>query len=139
MSHLKARWRRRGAVGVGLPLFATSCLLAAAGAGAGGGIYFTERGVASVVPVSMDRAAAATKQTFDELKVRQTKASSEQQTSGERRELDGAVRDRDVSVTLTVDSTKTATRVYVVAKTSAVTWDKDLARTILERIVAYSR
>src|SRR5437899_461092 len=48
------------------------CMVAAAGAGAGGGIYFTQRGVESVVPATVDRAAAATATAFDQLKVRQT-------------------------------------------------------------------
>lgn len=119
-------------------LFLSGCLLAAAGAGAGGGIYFTERGVESVVAVSMDRAASATRQTLDELKVRQTKSASEQRQDGEQREIDGTVGGRDVNVTLKAQGAN-ATRVQVVAKTSAVTWDKDFARTVVDKIVAYAR
>src|SRR5205823_8942250 len=59
------------------------CMVAAAGAGAGGGIYFTQRGVESVVPATVERAAAATATAFDQLKVRQTKSQVEQ---GERSE-----------------------------------------------------
>ena len=32
-----------------------------------------------------------------------------------------------------------STRVQVVAKKSAVTWDKDFARAVLDKIVAFSR
>ena len=117
---------------------AAGCVVAAAGAGAGGGIYFVERGVESVVPASVDRAAQATQQAFDALAIRRTKASSEQDGGGEKREIAGAATDRDVTVTLKSES-NTSTRVQVVARKSAVTWDKDFARAILEKIVAYSR
>jgi hypothetical protein len=115
------------------------CFLAAAGAGAGGGIYLTTRGVESVVPASLDRAAAGTKQAFGELKIRQTKAESQQDADGgARQQVEGTARERDVTVTLRAEG-KNSTRVQVVAKTSALTWDKDFARTILDRIVADSR
>ena len=119
-------------------LVTASCFLAAAGAGAGGAIYVTERGAEAVVPAPVDRAATATREAFDQLKIRQTKSTTEQGESGEQREVDGTVRDRDVSVTLKPEGSG-STRIQVVAKTSAVTWDKDFARVILDKIVAYSR
>jgi Protein of unknown function (DUF3568) len=122
-----------------LPLgFLGACVVAAAGAGAGGGIYLTQRGVESVVPVTVDRAATATTRAFEELKIHQTKTSTEQESDGEKREVDGTAGDREISVTINAEQTNTA-RIQVVAKRSAVTWDKDFARTILDRIVAYSR
>src|SRR6266704_1155588 len=113
------------------------CMVAAAGAGAGGGIYFTQRGVESVVPVTVDRAATATNQAFGALKIRQTKSQAEQEDDGEKREIEGAAGDREVNVTLKVEG-KNSTRVQVVAKRTAVTWDKDFARSVLDKIVAYS-
>jgi len=115
-----------------------ACVVAAAGAGAGGGIYLTQRGVESVVPVSVDRAATATTRAFDELKIHQTKSATEQEADGEKREVEGTAGDREISVTIKAEQTNSS-RVQVVAKKSAVTWDKDYARTILDRIVAYSR
>jgi Protein of unknown function (DUF3568) len=135
------RWgvKEGGAIAAGLgTLFLAGCLVAAAGAGAGGGIYFTERGVESVVPVSMDRAASAARQALDELKVQSTKSATEQHPDGERREIDGTAGGRDVSVTLKAQGAN-STRVQVVAKTSAVTWDKDFARTVVDKIVAHAR
>lgn len=136
-----ARWGATGrwalAVSAGA-VVVSGCLLAAAGAGAGGAIYFTERGAESIVPVSLDRAASATRTTFDELKVRQTTSASEQRQDGEQREIGGTAGARDVSVTLKAQG-KNSTQVQVVAKTSAVTWDKDFARTILDKIVAHTR
>ena len=120
------------------PLVFAGCVVAAAGAGAGGGIYLTQRGVESVVPVTVDRAATATTQAFDQLKIRQTKSQTEQGEDGEKREIEGTAGDREVNVTLKVEG-KNATRVQVVAKRTAVTWDKDFARSVLDKIVAYSR
>jgi hypothetical protein len=117
---------------------AGACVVAAAGAGAGGGIYFTQRGVESVVTASVDQAAAATKRAFDELAIRQTKVQTEQtENGGLKQETDGTAGDRDVGVTII--SEQKNTRVQVVVKKSAVTWDKDFARRILDKIVAYSR
>ena len=133
-------WGAAGLGGLGglVAGLVAGCVVAAAGAGAGGGIYFTQRGVESVVPASVDRTAAATKQAFDALKIRQTKAATEQaDNGGEKRQIDGTADDRDISVTLTSDGS--STRVQVVAKKSAVTWDKDFARAVLDKIVAYSR
>ncbi len=123
-------WAAAGAAA----LLLAGCVVAAAGAGAGGGIYFTQRGVESVVPATVERAAAATNQAFDQLKVRQTKSQVEQG----KREIEGTAGDREVSVTLKAEGTN-ATRVQVVAKRTAVTWDKDFARSMLDKIVANSR
>jgi hypothetical protein len=73
------------------------------------------------------------------LKIRQTKTNTQQDADGKaKQELDGATSDRDISVTLKSEG-QSSTRVQVVAKKSAVTWDKDFARAILDKIVAYSR
>jgi hypothetical protein len=130
-------WCAWAGTGLAGALFA-ACVVAAAGAGAGGGIYLTQRGVESLVPVAVDRAASATHQTFEALKIRQTKSETEQREQGEKRQVDGTAGDREISVTLQAES-QNSTRVQVVAKKSAVTWDKDFARTILDKIVAYSR
>jgi hypothetical protein len=119
-------------------LLLAGCVVAAAGAGAGGGIYLTQRGVESVVPATVERAAAATNQAFDQLKVRPVKSQVEQGQDGEKREIEGTAGDREVSVTLKTEGTN-ATRVQVVVKRTAVTWDKDFARTVLDKIVANSR
>ena len=68
-------------------LTSTGCFLAAAGAGAGGGIYFTQRGVESVVAAPVERASAATEQTFRQLGIRQTKTMIVLQTAKEETRL----------------------------------------------------
>lgn len=136
------QWRRllarlpRWAVAAAAGFVLMGCVVAAAGAG--GGIYLTQRGVESVVPVAVDRAATATRQAFDQLKIRQTKSQIEQGEQGEERQVEGTAGDREISVTMKVE-TGSSTRVQVVAKKSAVTWDKDFARTLLDHIVANSR
>ncbi len=121
-----------------LALGVSGCLVAAAGAGAGGGIYLTQRGVESVVPVSVERAASATDQAFTELKIHRTKVQTEQAEGKEKREVEGTGDDRDISVTLSFENTS-STRVQVVVKKTTVTWDKDFARTVMDHIVAHSR
>src|SRR5947199_231648 len=92
----------------------------------------------AVAPATVARAAEVTNQAFSELKIRETKSEGQHgDNGGEKREIDGSAADRDSDVTITSEG-KT-TRVHVVAKKSAVTWDKDFARTVLDKIVAYSR
>jgi uncharacterized protein DUF3568 len=112
------------------------CLFAAAGAGAGGGIYYQGRGVESLVTSPVDRTYSAAEQAFAQLGIQRTKTSVEQEGATDRREINGAGADREVTVTLRTESG--GTRIQVVARKSAVTWDKDFARTVLARIVALS-
>src|ERR1051325_11695580 len=91
-------------------LSSTGCFLAAAGAGAGGGIYFTQRGVESVVAAPVERASAATEQTFRQLGIRQTKTAAEQEGGQDKREIEGATTDREVAVTLTSENSSGAGR-----------------------------
>ncbi len=119
-----------------LPLALGGCLFAAAGAGAGGGIYFNDRGVGSVVTAPVAKASSATQQAFQEMGIDQKKTSTERQGEKDKREIDGSTADRDVSVTIQTEGT--GSRIQVVVRKSAVTWDKDFARTILQRIVALS-
>ena len=116
-----------------LPLAAVGCLVAAAGAGAGGGIYFNDRGVGSVVTAPVARASSATEQAFQEMGIEQKKSSTTQEGTTDKREIDGATADRDVTVSIQTEGS--GSRINVVARKSAVTWDKDFARTILQRIV----
>lgn len=117
-----------------VPLLAASgCIFAAAGAGAGGGIYFNDRGVGSVVTAPVAKASAATEQAFQELGINQKKSSTTQEGTQDKREIEGSTSDRDVTVSIQTEGS--GSRINVVARKSAVTWDKDFARTILQRIV----
>ncbi len=113
---------------VGLGVSISGCIVAAAGAGAGGGIYFTSRGVESVVPQPLDRVAAATDRAFESLGIQKTGLDIDDRR--ERRVYRG---EPDVTVTLAAEESG-STRVEVTARTSAVTWDKEYARSVIERI-----
>jgi len=124
----------------GLSALLAGCLVAAAGAGAGGGIYFTSRGAEGVVPASVERAVRATEEAFDHFKIRKTKVAAEQSDEGQKQEISGTAAERreDVTVTLRAED-HGSTRIQVVARKSAVTWDKSFARAVLEEIVKSAR
>src|ERR1041384_6835159 len=116
------------------------CLVAAAGAGAGGGIYYSERGAEGLVPVSIEQATVATRRVFGQFKIAETKVTAESSEGEERGEIAGtsSSRNEDITVTLTAEGSG-STRVQVVARKTAVTWDRDYARKILQEIVANAR
>lgn len=120
-----------------MPALAGGCILAAAGAGAGGAVYVSERGAESVVDATVDETQQAARQTFRELGIKETKASTEDAASGQKRGLWGESDDREITVWM--ETQGNSTKVDVVAQKSRVTWDKDLAKQILERIVALSK
>jgi len=137
MSADRARTKRAGLVALGLAVLVMGgCIFAAAGAGAGGGIYYSGRGVESIVTTPVERTYSAAEQAFEQLGIQRTNTSTEQEGASDRREINGASADREVTVTLRTEGS--GTKIQVVARTSAVTWDKDFARTILARIVALS-
>ncbi|MEO8451631.1 MAG: DUF3568 family protein [Gemmatimonadota bacterium] len=120
----------------GLALLTAGCIVAAAGAGAAGAVYVSERGVESELAVPVDRAYEGARQAFQDLGISMGKNSSEQDGSIVKKTLEGSKDDRDVTVTVKTEGS--GSHVEVVAKKSPVTWDKDLARRILEKIVAKS-
>ncbi|PYO62504.1 MAG: hypothetical protein DMD28_05355 [Gemmatimonadetes bacterium] len=125
---------------IGLSALVAGCLVAAAGAGAGGGIYFTSRGAEGVVPASVERAAHATDQAFDHFKIRKTKVAAERSDEGQKQEISGTAAERKEEVTVTLRAEDPgSTRIQVVARKSAVTWDKSFARAVLEQIVTSAR
>jgi hypothetical protein len=89
------------------------------------------------VVAPIDKVFGAAQQTFQELGITETKNSSETGDGSTERQLKGTGNDRDVTVTLKTEGS--STRVEVVASKSAVTWDKDMAKNILQRIVEKSK
>ena len=118
-------------------LLTTGCVLAAAGAGAGGAIYYTERGAEGTVSASVSRTFEAARQAFADLSISETKSGNEQEGATEKRSLEGKSGDREIAVDLKTEGS--GTHVEVVAKKTAVTWDKDLAKKILNRIVEQTK
>ena len=109
------------------------CVAAAAGAGAAGAIYVIDRGAETSLLAPVPTVEASAKRVFGEMGIKETKTSTEQEGGGEKRIIEGTLDDREISVN--IETAGTGSKVVVVAKKSAVTWDKDLAKSILERIV----
>jgi len=125
----------------GLPLsgllLVGGCIAAAAGAGAAGAVYITERGAEAQIAASVSRSADATRQVFQEMSISETKSSNEQDGGVEKRSIEGKLSDREIEVDLKAQGS--GTNVDVVAKKTVVTWDKDLAKKILNRIVEVAK
>jgi hypothetical protein len=113
-----------------LPLLVAGCLAAAAGA-AGGGLYFTSRGVGQVIEGGIDPTTDAVRQAFTNLGV--DYKGQKDADDAKSRQVWGKSGDDDVTVDLEY-RTDVATKVEVSVKTGAVTWDKDMARKILDEI-----
>ena len=114
------------------PLAAGACFLVAAGAGAAGAIAYTNRGATSVVAGSVnqlfDRAGAA----FQQAGITETGRSTE--NSGQQRKLIGTKGEYEVIAELN-RSTDSTTKVEITARKSAVEYDKEMAKDILNRIL----
>ena len=115
------------------PLAVSGCFLVAAGAGAAGAIAYTNRGATSVVTGNVDqvfdRAAAA----FQQAGITETGRSTE--NSGGQRKLIGTKGEYEVTAELN-RSTDSTTKVEITAKKSAVEYDKEMAKDILNRMLA---
>jgi hypothetical protein len=109
------------------------CFLAAAGAGAGGAVYVTERDAEATLPASVAVVEASAKRTFGEMGIKEKRTIAEEGQAGLKRTVEGTLDDRDISVA--IQTAGTGAKVVVAARKSPVTWDKDLAKKILERIV----
>lgn len=116
---------------LGLALSASGCLAAAA-AGAAGGIYLTTRGAEALVEGSVDQVTARAASVMGEMGIVKEGESSEK--GGDERELKGKKGDLDVTISLKRES-PTTTKVEVTARESLAEWDKEYAQEVLTRIV----
>lgn len=116
---------------LGALLPAAGCVAAAA-AGAAGGVYLTSRGAESLVEAPVDQVAARAEAVMGELQIVKDGESSE--NGGTRQELKGKKGDLDVTIRLDRQDDKT-TKVEVTARKNLAEWDKDYAREVLSRIV----
>jgi hypothetical protein len=114
---------------VALP--STGCLAAAA-AGAAGGIYLTSRGAESVVEGSVDQIAGRAEAVMKELAIVKEGESTENQ--GDKQVLKGKKGDLDVTIDIDRESPTTA-KVEVTARKNLAEWDKEFAKEVLNRIV----
>lgn len=115
------------------PVALSGCFLAAAGAGAAGAIAFTNRGASSDVAGSVDQVFDRAVAAFGQNGVAETGRSTED--NGIKRRLVGTKGEQEVTVDLQRASDAT-TKVEVIAKKNAVEYDKELAKAILNAILA---
>ena len=118
---------------VASPLVAGGCFLVAAGAGAAGAIAYTNRGATSNVPGTVDQVFDRTATAFQAAGVAETGRSTA--NNGEQRKLVGTKGEYEVTAEINRSNDTTA-KVEVTAKKSAVEYDKELAKDVLNRILA---
>jgi hypothetical protein len=114
-----------------LVLPTTGCLAAAA-AGAAGGVYLTSRGAESVIEGSVDQVASRAEAVMSEMGIVKEGESTEDQ--GDKQVLKGKKGDLDVTINIQRESSTTA-KVEVTARKNLAEWDKDYAKEVLSRIV----
>jgi hypothetical protein len=131
---MQGKFWRQAAFAAALALAGASAggCAAAAAAGAAGGIYATTRGVESLVAAPIDRVATNAESIMKDMGITQEGSSSED--GGAKRELKGKHDDLDVTVQMERQDSAT-TKVEVYARKNLAEWDKDYARSVLERIV----
>jgi hypothetical protein len=124
--------RRLGPVVLALALAVTpGCIVAAVAGGAAAGVYLTDRGAEGTVDGSLPEVDRKTVWVLREMGIT---VSSREVERGEI-EYRGTGYGRDVHVELLDDALET-TRVTVSVRTGAARWDKDYARSIVDRIVS---
>lgn len=117
----------------GSPLVASGCFLVAAGAGAAGAIAYTNRGATSDVAGTVDQVFDRAVTAFKQSGITETGRSTE--NNGAQRKLIGTKGEYEVTAELNRSNDST-TKVEVTAKKSAVEYDKELAKDVLNRILA---
>lgn len=116
----------------GSPFVAGGCFLVAAGAGAAGAIAYTNRGATSNIAGTVDQVFDRTVTAFQAAGVAETGRSTA--NNGEQRKLVGTKGEYEVTAEIN-RSNETTSKVEVTAKKSAVEYDKELAKDILNRIL----
>lgn len=117
------------AVGAGV---SAGCLAAAA-AGAGGGIYFSGHNAEAIVDRPVSAMVARAEAVLRAENVAITESST--QESGDKREMKGTQGDLDITVSVEREEGG-ATKVRVSARKNLVSWDDDYARELLAKIIA---
>lgn len=112
-------------------LLSTGCLAAAA-AGAAGGVYLTTRGAEAVIEGSVDDVAGRAEAVMGEMGIVKEGESTENQ--GAKQVLEGKQGDLDITIDINRESA-TTTKVEVTARENLAEWDKDYAKEVLNRIV----
>jgi hypothetical protein len=123
--------RRQISLALAAALLSTGCLAAAA-AGAAGGVYLTSRGAESVINASVDDVADRSEAVMGEMGIVKQAESTEDE--GTKHVLKGRQGDLDVTIDIDRESATTS-KVEVTARKNLAEWDKDYAKEVLNRIV----
>ena len=113
-------------------LLSGGCFLVAAGAGAAGAIAYTNRGATSAVAGTVDQVFQRASAAFQQAGITETGRSTE--NSGQLRKLIGTKGEYEVTAEIT-RSTDSTTKVEITARKSAVEYDKEMAKDVLNRIL----
>jgi hypothetical protein len=114
-------------------LTAGGCFLVAAGAGAAGAIAYTNRGATSVVAGTVDQVFDRAGAAFQQAGITETGRSTAD--NGLQRKLVGTKGEYEVTAELNRETDST-TKVEITARKSAVEYDREMAKDILNRILA---
>jgi hypothetical protein len=114
------------------PLALGGCFLVAAGAGAAGAVAYTNRGATSVIAGTVDQVFDRAAVAFQQAAITETGRSTED--SGRLRKIIGTKGEYEVTAELN-RSTDSTTKVEITARKSAVEYDKEMAKDILNRIL----
>jgi hypothetical protein len=130
-------WRQAAlAVGLAAGTVGAGACVAAAAAGAAGAVYATTRGVGSLVASPINRVVSSAESVMKDMGIVQDATSSD--NGGAKRELKGKQGDLDVTIQMEQQDTAT-TKVEVYARKNLAEWDKDYARSVLDRIIHASK
>lgn len=95
-------------------------------------MVYNDRGVSSIVEGSVDGVFARAQTVFREMGITETS----QDNDGDERELQGRA-ENDLEVTVDIErETASTVSVNVYAQRNTVNWDREYARSVLERIIA---
>jgi len=126
-------WRQAAlAVGLAAGTVGAGACVAAAAAGAAGAVYATTRGVGSLVASPITRVVSSAESVMKDMGIVQDATSSD--NGGAKRELKGKHGDLDVTIQMEQQDTAT-TKIEVSARKNLAEWDKDYARTVLDKII----
>jgi hypothetical protein len=121
----------RAALMVALAFSTTGCLAAAAAAGAGAAIGYSERGAKSDVGAPVATVVANSRAVLREMGFTLGSGSEGNNTT-----VVGTKGDMRVTVDIESEDNGASSEVYVFAREGNLDWDRDLSRDILSRIMA---
>lgn len=123
------QWTLAGMLAVSLP----ACVVAAAGAGAGGAIHFSGHTAEAIVDRSLTSMESAAEGVLRAEEVEISASHSEEK--GAKRTYEGKKGDLDVTVTIEREG-DAKSKVRVTARRSLVSWDDEYAKELLAKIIA---